>query len=288
MSLATRCIACGTVFRVVQDQLKVSEGWVRCGRCNEVFNALDSLVELDSGRPTKSAAIAAMLGKQRAEHAADHAGARPADDDLASVHSMFEESRLARDAGESDWSPSSMPPTTPGAADDAPDFVRQAERAEFWRRPVVRGTLAGLVVASAAALVAQVALEYRDLVASRWPDARPALDAACGLLDCTVEAPRLIDELTVESSGLAQLAGAGRYRLSLVLRNHAPTAVAPPAVDLVLTDLGGAVIARRVVALGEFGWPQRALAPEQELALQAVLAVAERPVAGYTIEIFYP
>ena len=44
MSLATRCTACGTVFRVVQDQLKVSEGWVRCGRCDEVFNALEGLV----------------------------------------------------------------------------------------------------------------------------------------------------------------------------------------------------------------------------------------------------
>ena len=51
MSLATRCFACGTVFRVVQDQLKVSEGWVRCGRCNEVFNALDSLFDLDRDTP---------------------------------------------------------------------------------------------------------------------------------------------------------------------------------------------------------------------------------------------
>lgn len=51
MSLATRCIACGTVFRVVQDQLKVSEGWVRCGRCNEVFNALESLFDLEHEAP---------------------------------------------------------------------------------------------------------------------------------------------------------------------------------------------------------------------------------------------
>ena len=42
MSLATRCTSCGTIFRVVQDQLKVSEGWVRCGRCQEVFTALES------------------------------------------------------------------------------------------------------------------------------------------------------------------------------------------------------------------------------------------------------
>ena len=46
MSLATSCPACGTVFRVVQDQLKISEGWVRCGHCQEVFNALEGLFDL--------------------------------------------------------------------------------------------------------------------------------------------------------------------------------------------------------------------------------------------------
>ena len=39
MSLITRCPACGTMFKVVTDQLKVSQGWVRCGQCTEVFNA---------------------------------------------------------------------------------------------------------------------------------------------------------------------------------------------------------------------------------------------------------
>lgn len=51
MSLATRCTTCGTVFRVVQDQLKISEGWVRCGRCNEVFNALEGLFDLEREAP---------------------------------------------------------------------------------------------------------------------------------------------------------------------------------------------------------------------------------------------
>ncbi|NDY93283.1 zinc-ribbon domain-containing protein, partial [Ideonella livida] len=48
MSLVTRCPSCDTVFRVVNDQLKVSGGWVRCGQCSEVFNALEGLFELDS------------------------------------------------------------------------------------------------------------------------------------------------------------------------------------------------------------------------------------------------
>lgn len=51
MSLAARCATCGTVFRVVQDQLRVSEGWVRCGRCNEVFNAAEVLFDIDTGSP---------------------------------------------------------------------------------------------------------------------------------------------------------------------------------------------------------------------------------------------
>lgn len=54
--LATRCSACGTVFRVVPDQLRVSEGWVRCGRCSQVFNALESLVDLDTGLPRRDGA----------------------------------------------------------------------------------------------------------------------------------------------------------------------------------------------------------------------------------------
>lgn len=39
MSLITRCPACETMFRVVPDQLRISEGWVRCGHCTEVFDA---------------------------------------------------------------------------------------------------------------------------------------------------------------------------------------------------------------------------------------------------------
>jgi predicted Zn finger-like uncharacterized protein len=51
MSLATRCTACGTIFRLVQEQLKVSEGWVRCGRCDGVFNAVEVLFDLERDAP---------------------------------------------------------------------------------------------------------------------------------------------------------------------------------------------------------------------------------------------
>jgi predicted Zn finger-like uncharacterized protein len=44
-ALITRCPACATMFKVVPDQLRVSEGWVRCGHCNEVFDASAHLQE---------------------------------------------------------------------------------------------------------------------------------------------------------------------------------------------------------------------------------------------------
>lgn len=43
MSLITRCPACGTMFKVVADQLKIAQGWVRCGQCGEVFDASGQL-----------------------------------------------------------------------------------------------------------------------------------------------------------------------------------------------------------------------------------------------------
>lgn len=49
MALTTRCPACSTTFRVVPDQLKVSEGWVRCGQCGDVFDATLDLHEQVGG-----------------------------------------------------------------------------------------------------------------------------------------------------------------------------------------------------------------------------------------------
>lgn len=46
--LATRCNACGTSFRVQEEQLAASDGYVRCGRCDAVFNARSTLFDLDA------------------------------------------------------------------------------------------------------------------------------------------------------------------------------------------------------------------------------------------------
>lgn len=45
MSQITRCPQCQTRFKVVDDQLRISDGWVRCGKCKSVFDALTHLVQ---------------------------------------------------------------------------------------------------------------------------------------------------------------------------------------------------------------------------------------------------
>lgn len=50
-ALATRCPDCGTSFRVQVSQLSASQGFVRCGRCDGVFDARQSLFDLSDGQP---------------------------------------------------------------------------------------------------------------------------------------------------------------------------------------------------------------------------------------------
>ena len=307
--LATRCSACGTVFRVVPDQLRVSEGWVRCGRCSQVFNALESLVDLETGLPKRTGGgLAPLVQEESAEADFDIAqpAAKPGGPPLP-PQPVFAPPPPARGwsgpaadsgddtdiAAERDDAPVSVfGPTLEPA--EKPSFVRNAERAAAWRRPRVRAALAVTGLLAALGLLAQTAHEYRDLLAARFPDTRPWLEQACEPLGCNVEAARAINSLAVESSGLVRVERSNLYKLQLSLRNRAGIDVAVPALDVTLTDSQGELIARKVLRLAELGAPAATIAAGQELAVQATLqataggAAATQPIAGYTIDLFYP
>lgn len=352
MSLATRCKACGTVFRVVQDQLKVSEGWVRCGRCGEVFNALEGLFDLEGssgpmplGReaaaplPSPSAAQAspASLAPPAAAAAAafdprpadladpepeavtpgsapievdfdvDAPAAGPAsrnegehDSTITAIDTQADsrvESSFAKSSPASGYSldlvdsqvPDEALALTDVPAEPAPSFLREEARAAQWQRPRVRRALAVLALLLALILGTQVAVHQRDELAARWPAAAPLLQSACALLGCEIDAPRVLEALVVESSGLTRVEGAPLYRLQVALRNRATTPVLTPALDLTLTDLRGDVVARRVLRVSDFGGPSpQRLAPGEDWTALAVLDLGDTRVAGYTVELFYP
>lgn len=346
--LATRCSACGTVFRVVPDQLRVSEGWVRCGRCSQVFNAVEALLDLETGAarrlpegalPTRAPPPPPPREPVYDEYRVDDrryeppapppyqapsyqaprppAAARPApapqqafDDNAAGAEMPVVDESASRffvgaaqeqrerpdiEIGISDLDPRADPDDRPSeqfspekSAAAKPAFVRQAERAAVWRSRPVRALLWLLLLGGLLGLAAQVLIEYRDLAAARYASLRPLLQTACEWLDCQLGAARSINELTVESSGLVRVEKSSVYRLSVALKNRAPIEVALPALELALTDAQGQLVARRVLNAAELGVTQATLAAGRELALQATLQAATAPVAGYTIELFYP
>jgi predicted Zn finger-like uncharacterized protein len=361
MSLATRCSACGTMFRVVQDQLRVSEGWVRCGRCDTVFNALDALVDLE--------AEAAAAGSAPAQAPSDEAFYEPAgspvDDEVedgphrraagADVHGHAgsasdpvepEIARFDAEAGAerfhrpeppepvwiaeppmpalaasvqaerpfsgSDglladppivaaqaapvWRPANDEPvgtqrSAPGGPPQAPTptFVRQAERDARWTSPAMRAALIGSTLILAGVLAMQAVYHFRDTVAASSPVADALLRSACARWGCRIEAPRRIEQVTLEGSGLSRVAQQPQaVKLAINLRNRAQTDLMMPSVDLSLTDAKGELIARRVLGPGDFRIDPPRIRRSAELPLELVLSTGERAIAGYTVELFYP
>lgn len=319
MSLATRCTACGTIFRVVQDQLKVSEGWVRCGRCSDVFNAMDGLFDLDRDSPPEWAGVAEdaddaampdhseqpMLSGNSAEVAYENLFSSRSDPD---THAPTAKPVNARDRNEfadaqfnTDMLLDASAPDSGAAAVEAstlanpptnapaPDFVTRAERAHRWQSPRTRWGLSAAAVLLVAALGAQAMLHFRNTVAARWPQARPLIVGWCDWLGCRIELPSRVEDITVESTSLTRtVIGSDAFKLSVTLRNRGSAPVALPSVDLSLTDAGGQLVARRALAPGDFRVASLGLEAGADATLQLMLSADTLRVTGYTIEVFYP
>ena len=324
MSLATRCTACGTVFRVVQDQLKVSEGWVRCGRCNDVFNALEGLFDLERDTPPDwTPAVAGppaptlvppsdrdaggsidrpdavekidaqLLGPRRSEDGSTPATRISERERLDFPDAQFDPDFLADEAIEPalrfESQPADPPPEPIAPERPAPpDFIRHAQRKAQWQSTPMRVALGSLVVLLLAALTLQGAHHFRDIVAARWPGTRPALQAWCNAVACSINAPHRIEDVSVENSALTRAPVPDAFKLSLALRNKGSFTVAMPSVDLSLTDPTGQLVARRVLHPRDFRVASAVIQPGSESALQLVLDAGSTRVTGYTVEIFYP
>jgi predicted Zn finger-like uncharacterized protein len=294
MTQATRCPACGTVFRVVPDQLKVSAGWVRCGRCGDVFDASKALFELDAAGlplPPAGAAVAGPPVAVAAEPLQAEPPAAAANDEPppAAAHVRSPLPPLSAAGAAAVPAVPAMPEASPPAAETAqprPGFLLRAQRAEARRGR--RWPAAVLAPALLLLLGGQIALHFRDHFAAAWPATRPPLAAACRLLGCELRAPLRIEGFTVESVVLRRLDESPMHLLQLAVRNRAATAARLPAIDLALTDLEGRTTARRMIEAQDLGAGSEQLPAQGEVTLQLLLDLGDTRVAGYTVELFYP
>jgi predicted Zn finger-like uncharacterized protein len=319
MSLITRCPACGTMFKVVPDQLRISEGWVRCGHCAEVFDATLHLHGEDAlagatpavqpaQQPAPPAAKAASEPEAFASSLHTEVGDEafgPEDDSAlleAAAQSLVEHPldrpfELRREDAGQDARParpaeSQQPEASPPEPElDDLSFVRQAQRKAFWRRPAMRAALVAAVIALAVSFTLQVAVQGRDRLAAAQPGLRPWLARLCEPFRCTIRAPRQIEAIAIDNSSFSKLRP-DAYRLNVTLKNQAPVEVAMPALELTLTDGQDQAVVRRVLMPAELATGAAVIPAASEWSSSLGLVVAANGtanrIAGYRLLAFYP
>ncbi len=178
----------------------------------------------------------------------------------------------------------------PPPGEHEPEFVKQIrlkERTGPTRR-IVMGVGSLLLLL---ALAAQGVVTFRNVLAARYPQAKPLLTGACAALGCKVELPAQIDALSVETGELQSL-GASTFSLTTLLRNQGDLAQAWPHLELALTDANDKPLVRRVFTPAEYlppgVAPAKGFAPRSEQPVKLFFELNQLKASGYHIAIFYP
>jgi predicted Zn finger-like uncharacterized protein len=316
MSLITRCPACETLFKVVPDQLRISEGWVRCGQCDEIF---DASLHLMQSPAAPSAPAAPLGGDAETSNATTDALAstsvlQPLDIDLDSAQlGSFDE--LPEEADPIALDDPALPveawdvpePTAAAlhmpmaeATLDEPEPSAAVHKASFLRDrttrsdapgPLMRATLVFLSLTLLLGLLGQVLIHERDRIVALESGLKPWLQVFCRPFNCTVSPLRWIDAIVIDSASFTKIQG-DIFHLNLTLKNTAMTALAVPAVELTLTDALDQTVIRRVFLPHEFDGKPDTLAAGSEWSASLAVAVKASGtpdrVAGYRLLAFYP
>jgi predicted Zn finger-like uncharacterized protein len=319
MSLITRCPACETLFRVVPDQLRMSDGWVRCGQCAEIFDASLHLQPLPIVEPPPQVETALEEEEEEEEeegtlfdsvqfHERELAEATalermvpeaPADlspipllPDAGQELPNFEPDDASEDALDSVADVDSlllqtMPPETLASV----SFMLGDGPPSVWRKTWVRVALAGACLVLVTGLALQFIVYERDRIAAMVPGARPALLALCGVLGCEVSPLRQIESMVIESSSFTKIRN-DVYRLNFTVKNSAALELEVPALELTLTDSQDQATLRRVILPAELGRGSKPLAPGSEWAGSLTIGVGANAspdrITGYRLLVFYP
>ncbi|MFM2074910.1 MAG: hypothetical protein RJB34_1215 [Pseudomonadota bacterium] len=266
MSFITRCPACATSFKVAAEQLSVSQGWVRCGHCAEIFDANQDIKPWIPAPPVLTSVVEEW--------------SRPPDIPLNEPEPLLP---LDMPSVDNDDLLNAVP-------DPEPRFVQQAKRQAFWSSTTVRAALWVAVVLCVLALLVQWVVHDRHRLAAWQPSLQPVLVSLCRPLGCSVEPVQQLKAVVIESSALVHLLGQ-LHALDVVLKNTQAWPVAAPSLELSLTDGQDRVLARRVLLAKDWPDAPSVLAAGQTWPVKLRLSIALPPnqvMAGYRVTLFYP
>jgi predicted Zn finger-like uncharacterized protein len=303
-AMQTSCPECRTAFRVSQDQLGLRRGLVRCGKCNAVFNAYDTLLAELEEPPATTAFSGAPAHDALAGGTFPPEPSPPRVDD-AILSSPFDSaaSTLAGEAAAQGPVESIEPDATAGDAvtptvgetsesillSELPN--RKAGKPALPRWQAVLYALASLSLGAGLAL--QSAYFLRAELVSAWPGSRPMLELLCRIPGCQVPLPRQLDKQAIAAANLEHdPEQKSRVRLTFLLVNRTGQAQAWPHVSLTLTDVREAPVARKLFPPERY-LPQGALlragmAKGSEREVRLELDIGNLAATGFALGLVYP
>jgi predicted Zn finger-like uncharacterized protein len=271
MTDITQCPQCGTHFKITHAQREAHQGLVRCGRCQNIFNAVDNLYI-----PPQQLDLPLVL-----DDIADFSGSHSEYNPFSAYETMD--------------SPVSISPQA--AARMSNDFSHIPDVYVAPKpRPLTPEQKRLLLIGSAVfalTLLLQLIYFFRVDIAAKLPGLKPAMLQTCVLLNCTLPLPQKIDLISIESSELeADPEQANIITLHALLRSRAPYAMSYPSIELTLTDTQDNAVARR-----SFGPPEylsstdevaHGFAANRESTIKLHLDTTDLKPAGYRLFLFYP
>jgi predicted Zn finger-like uncharacterized protein len=296
--MLTRCPHCETIFRVTPEQLKVRLGKVRCGECQKVFNAVETLVE--EIFPTPEASMVEEVE-----------GAVPPAPTFESSDSSDEvDASLIEPESPEPWigiEPQAAPAPEPAPEVEPPEpeafapvaapipapvplepFLHETPAVKRTVWPWLLGGITTLLI-----LGLQMAIHFRVELAILAPAARPLLESICSLTGCEVGLPAKAELMLIETSDLIPDADhKGIMTLAATLRNQAPFTQEYPSLELTLTDIANQAVARRIFKPADYLSAKVSvadgLAARGELAINLPLDTVQVTASGYRLYLFYP
>jgi predicted Zn finger-like uncharacterized protein len=294
--MKTCCPSCQTTFRVTPEQLKARAGKVRCGKCQVVFNALDSLLD-ETGHtekalpentspamtapaplPTTTAPgeIDILLEPASAAQTTAEPLSEAAAQELAKASGLIVPRETTEIPGYSKWAEGVM---------SSPALPLPGKPARW---PFLLAALLLILP-----LCGQFAFHFRSEIAVTAPYLRPALEALSEALGTDIPLPHHAELVSIETSDLqADPARANMLVLQATLRNRAAYGQAFPLLELSLTDTQDNAIARRVFQPNEYLPPQnpngQTFPARADVAVRLWIEVKEVTAAGYRLYVFYP
>lgn len=239
MSRIIRCPSCAAVYEVEASQIQVAQGWFRCGKCHEVFNATG----LDL--PSPKVLLPNVSGSLTLPSAAEPSGqanSRLELDDLllredVSGHSAAPAQEISADLMAFSEALSSFKPTnpTPEPAAAQRDKGTAAPRVFLHTMALVLGLL----------LLGQLFFYQRHAMAALWPSSLHVLESLCRPFQCQVEPWRNPKALVMEGASFAQ--SGDKFLLTWSLRNASSMTVATTSLELSLLDEFNNPVVRRVL-----------------------------------------